>query len=706
MFTTEAFTLPDGTYAGFTALLCRHLTGLFGIPFELEFYEWEPLIYGFDNGTIDFIGELMATPKREDIYSMSHPIAERSLAVFTYSNKEIALDRETDINGLRVGFMEETNTAQLIKNFYPALTFDAVTDISGSKDAADRLVSGLIDVFVDDAVYMAEFIEYGYINSKTFFSFIYSPISLTAKNPELAPVISVVNKYIEAGGIDRLHDFYKEGNTEYTKFILYNSFTPAEREYLDNLRTNKKKVPMVMESDNYPISFFNEEVKEYQGIALDVLAEITLLTGIEFGNVAGTNETWVTKLGKLTSGEAAMVTELLYTDERKDRFLFSEHPYALSRYALISKTDYPYLEPYQVVRATVGVESMTANESVYHALFPHNNNLKYYDFRNEAFAALERDEIDLVMATEYDLLTMANYLEDPGYKINITFSSPLVESFFGFNINEDILRSVISKATELVDTGRIERNWLNRTFDYERKLADERSYYSKRLSIILAVSIVLLLLLMITLVILFVTIRKSERKASEQILEANKRISLMLDAMPLACTLWDKNCNVLDCNEGAVKLFELKNKQEYVECFYQLSPEYQENRQISIELAKSKVRKAYEDGNCVFYWMHQLIDGTPIPAEVKLVRVSVESGYLVVGFARDLREHIQMMKEIEKRDILLQTVNHAATVRLRAEAEQFSANLHHSMGLMAEAVDVDRVYIWKNHTSYGRLYCT
>jgi signal transduction histidine kinase/FixJ family two-component response regulator len=180
----------------------------------------------------------------------------------------------------------------------------------------------------------------------------------------------------------------------------------------------------------------------------------------------------------------------------------------------------------------------------------------------------------------------------------------------------------------------------------------------------------------------------------------------MLDATPLACTLWDRDCNVVDCNEGAAKLFELNGKREYLERFYELSPEYQEGRQSSTELVRRYVAKAFRDGYCAFEWLHQLVDGTPIPAEVTLVRVSVESDFLVVGFARDLREHKQMMKEIERRDILLQTVNHAATILLRSEAEQFARDLHHCMGLMAEAVDVDRVYIWKNHTVDGRLYCT
>jgi PAS domain-containing protein len=79
--------------------------------------------------------------------------------------------------------------------------------------------------------------------------------------------------------------------------------------------------------------------------------------------------------------------------------------------------------------------------------------------------------------------------------------------------------------------------------------------------------------MLITIVILSVKNRKTERKASMQIMEAAKRINLIMDAMPLACTLWDKDCNLVDCNEGAVKLFDLDDKREFLERFYDLSPE-------------------------------------------------------------------------------------------------------------------------------------
>ena len=61
---------------------------------------------------------------------------------------------------------------------------------------------------------------------------------------------------------------------------------------------------------------------------------------------------------------------------------------------------------------------------------------------------------------------------------------------------------------------------------------------------------------------------------------------------------------------------------------------------------------------------------------------------------------------IKQRDILLSTVNEAATLLLQAEVEEFESTLWRSMGMMAETVDVDRVYIWKNHVVEGKLYCT
>jgi PAS domain-containing protein len=71
-----------------------------------------------------------------------------------------------------------------------------------------------------------------------------------------------------------------------------------------------------------------------------------------------------------------------------------------------------------------------------------------------------------------------------------------------------------------------------------------------------------------------------------QISEALDRASLMLDATPLCCQLWDREYNVIACNEAAVKLYNLGDKQEYLDSFFNLSPDCQPDGRRSSEKAE------------------------------------------------------------------------------------------------------------------------
>jgi signal transduction histidine kinase/HAMP domain-containing protein len=71
----------------------------------------------------------------------------------------------------------------------------------------------------------------------------------------------------------------------------------------------------------------------------------------------------------------------------------------------------------------------------------------------------------------------------------------------------------------------------------------------------------------------------------------------------------------------------------------------------------------------------------------------------------ELARKIQEMR-IVARDSLLVMVNKATTLLLQAEVDDFEDALRSSMGMMAEAVAADRMYIWKNHEENGKLYCT
>jgi diguanylate cyclase (GGDEF)-like protein len=65
----------------------------------------------------------------------------------------------------------------------------------------------------------------------------------------------------------------------------------------------------------------------------------------------------------------------------------------------------------------------------------------------------------------------------------------------------------------------------------------------------------------------------------------------------------------------------------------------------------------------------------------------------------------RMLGEIEYQNRLLYTVNRVSALLLQSSAESFERDLLHSMGLMAEAAEADRVYIWENYVKDGELYC-
>ena len=537
--TTEAFILDDGTHAGFVTEFCKLLSGLFGIPFIQEFHTWDSLKYGIDNGTIDFTSELTQTPDRKQNYSMTFSIAERSLGVFTKKGS-VAIEKESDINVLRVGFFDGTITAQSIHNIYPNLAFETVF-IKDTPDAAVMLKAGTIDAFIIDAVESYTFAQYPFIQSKELFQLVYTPVSLATRCSDLEPVISVMNKYIALGGVDKLYDLYKAGRQEYSKYAFHKSLTDEEKNYLDRLTVNGSKVPLALEHDNYPMSFYNDEKGEFQGVALDILNEITDLTGIKFEIVTDKNTSWPTMFEMLRTGKAAVISQLLYSEERKNAYLWSL-PYASCHYALISKTEYPYLEMYQLIRAKVGLGRESAYEDLYHRWFPDDYNVKYYDSQEAGLDALERGEIDLYMASEYVLLILTNYRERPGYKANILFNAPLEVSYFGFNKNEELLCSIFKKAQPYTNSADIEKSWVSRTYDFSTKMANERALY-------LSLSAFVLLILLIIMIILYYKNIKIKELYKNQIIT----LSAIYKSLPDLVYSKDNNGKYISCNPSFEK---------------------------------------------------------------------------------------------------------------------------------------------------------
>ena len=168
------------------------------------------------------------------------------------------------------------------------------------------------------------------------------------------------------------------------------------------------------------------------------------------------------------------------------------------------------------------------------------------------------------------------------------------------------------------------------------------------------------------------------KSSMEKMREADERTQIMLDATPLCANFWDKDFNNIDCNLAAVKLFDLKDKQEYLDRFFDLSPEYQPCGRRSSDMALQNIVTAFRDGSCKFEWMHQKLNGEPVPSEITLVRVKHRADFIVVGYTRDLRELKAMLNEMHMVEADLRLARDAAEESTRAKSE-FLANMSHEI---------------------------
>ncbi|MDR0302466.1 MAG: transporter substrate-binding domain-containing protein, partial [Treponema sp.] len=536
---TGAFIGKDGRIHGHTALFCDWLTEMFGIPFRIEFREWSALLEGFENGTIDFTDEVMPTPERRKTFFMTSPILQRSIKIFRL---EGCLPFEYIVGSRpRYAFFEgSVLSADVSAN----AGYDFETIYVDSYSAAYRMLSnGEIDAYIGLDSSEAAFDEYGNVVSEDFYPLVFRSSCLSTKKPELAPVISVLEKALDERTLSYLTELYNAGYQEYLENKLYNLLTEEEKAYIQN----NPVIPVVMEFDNYPVCFFDAHTNQWHGIFLDAMDEIAQLTGLTFIQANNQNAHPRELINMLENGEALIMPELFRYKEYEDRFLWSEVPLLSDTYAFLSRTDFRDIEINEIPYLTVGVRRNSAYYDFFKKLFPDHRHLIVYDTQKDVWDALQYGNIDLAFACKRRLILYTNFYEEAGYKLNVILNYSF-DASFGYNRDAVVLRSIIDKALRIINLDTITDRWMHKSYDYQYKLAEARRPWL----IGAAVSFFLVLVLVLTL---FLRSRSTGKRLEILVKKRTKELSfktsqlqLIIDSVPDLMFCKDIDYRYTQCN--------------------------------------------------------------------------------------------------------------------------------------------------------------
>jgi signal transduction histidine kinase/ActR/RegA family two-component response regulator len=478
---------------GFAAQVCLWLTDFFGIRFRPVIYNWDALLKGLETHDIAFSGEISTSLGQEGGYFITDTIAERRIKFVSIEGME-KLAVTANSRPLKYGFLAGTTTEALVS---PSIRLDfKPVAVANYNDAYQKLVTKDIDALFMDETVEGIFALYGNLLIEDFVPLTYNMVSMATRDPRLKSIISVVQKYLIAAGSYRFAHMYEEGNQEYLRYNLLNRLTIEERIWMEAHQDEENAIPVSIEADNYPMSFYNVQEGEWQGIAVDLLRQIESLTGLRFRYANSYDAEIEDVMGLLQDGNAAMTMELIRSGFRETEYLFADSPYLVDYYTFISSSEFQSVSLSDIPYRRVGLIKGTAYAEIFRELFPHHGNTVEYSARKDAIAALKAGDIELLMGTRNLLLNITNYMEGTGYKVNLVLHR-LYESFLGFNPDQPILRSVISKAQSLVDTGQVVDNWTRRVFDYSGALARAQQPWFIGASLLLALVLVLVSIMLI-----------------------------------------------------------------------------------------------------------------------------------------------------------------------------------------------------------------
>ncbi|MDL2233427.1 response regulator [Ruminococcaceae bacterium OttesenSCG-928-L11] len=195
--------------------------------------------------------------------------------------------------------------------------------------------------------------------------------------------------------------------------------------------------------------------------------------------------------------------------------------------------------------------------------------------------------------------------------------------------------------------------------------------------------------------------------ASKDLERMHRTSQAMFNANPYMNIIFDQNFRPIDCNPACVEFFHMPSKEVFLANVVPLInaaiPERQPNGNISYTMVQ-RFQVVSTTGFIEFETTF-VFDGKETPMHITMKRINYQDGVAIAVYLVDMTSIRKTERQVLLQDRLLQATNHVASLLMNADSDLFLETLSDSLEVVGRAIDVDRVYIWKNFTQ-DDVFCS
>lgn len=420
----------DGTFSGYLYEYLMSISKYTGWKYEFITGDVGDLLTSLIDGEIDIMGGILKTSDTFELINFPEfpsGTAFATLATLT-NDKRYNADDYSTFNGMRVAYLDTAtkrlNSLQMFCemngiNITPVPIKNALGP-NGEDPLKVALDNGIADACLGADVSLIE-------NTKVIARFAGSPhyFAVSKGKDEILRKLNFAIGKIKDQNVYYDDLLYKKYFSHPEAFEVF--LTKEEKEFVE--KTKSLKVSVV--SDWSPMVYYDQNNKEYQGVAIDILKNISELSNLKIEYVPAID--LAEAMEQVSSGKSDVVAGMLSDFSLSQKYNVAiTIPYITTQNMLIARND---VNTNSLASLTIALVSGSSTNEII------GNKIKYYPNIAECVKAVKNGDADYTYCNAY---TSEAIIKQHSSRDLIISAIPNRDIQIGFGINNDLNENLIT----------------------------------------------------------------------------------------------------------------------------------------------------------------------------------------------------------------------------------------------------------------------